>query len=43
MSNPYGREHGPIHYLMENSNVKVDAELLKTIDGVAPDALTAVD
>ena len=32
----------PIHYLMERLN-KVDAELLKTIDVVAPDALAAVD
>ena len=28
---------------MENKNVKVDAELLKTIDDVAPGVLAAVD
>ena len=28
---------------MENSNSKVDAELLKTIDVLAPGALAAVD
>ena len=28
---------------MQNSNLKMDAEFLKTIDGVAPGALAAVD
>ena len=28
---------------MENSNLKVDAEFLKTIDVLAPGALAAVD
>ena len=33
----------PIHYLMQNSNSNVDAELLKAVNGVAPGALAAVD
>ena len=33
----------PIHCLMQNKNDKVDAELLKTIDVVAPGVLAAVD
>ena len=32
----------PIHLLMENSN-KVDLQLLKAIDDLAPGALAAVD
>ena len=33
----------PIHCLMKNSNLKVDAEFLKAIDVLAPGALAAVD